>query len=674
VTGLGFFEGRILVMLTEGGFNRVGLIATAACVALIVIDAGSELLQVNSLSVVLAQEAGGREMSAGERPANPKVVHHKATASARGRRAFLAEQAVERGNSARDTRDYSRAETEYRKALELNPKEERAYLGLGNVYFDQHQYPEAVDAYQNAIGLKQNYAEGHSNLSYAYMRQGRLDDAEKAANRALDLNPSLATAMARLGHVYQRRYKYPEAIAQYQRAINADPTYAEPHNSLGNVYLSLKRYSEAIDQYHRAIALSSEWSYPHYNLGRLFRDLKRYREAIAEYQRALTLDGKWSYPHNGLGVVYRDLKRYGEAIAEYQRAIDIDLENDPLPHNNLGDVYFWDHQGSSAAAIKEYKEAIRLDPKWAEPYFSLGSVYRQDGRQDEAKPQFQMYIELVPKRRNQAGIDMIWIPPGRFMMGLTDAEAQSAYEDAKRYNSNAKLQWFIDAKQKHQVTIREGFYMGRYEVTQAQWQKIMGTSVRQQRDKTNTSYSMRGEGDNYPIYYVSWNEAQEFIQKLNQMNDGYIYSLPTEAEWEYTARAGTTTPFFWGQDANRACQYANVADQTAKENPGWTIVDCRDGYAETSPVGSFQSNPLGLYDIIGNVWEWCEDVYHDSYNGAPTDGSGWLSGGEQKLRMLRGGSWSNWAFNLRSAGRLGYESGTRQHDIGFRVVAVTRTQ
>jgi formylglycine-generating enzyme required for sulfatase activity len=628
-------------MATGGGFHRVGVIAAAAWIAFIVPDVGSGLLQVNYVSVVAAQEIGGREMSAGERPANPKVVHHKAAASARGRGAFLAEQAVERGNSARDSGDYSRAETEYHKALKLNKKEERAYLGLGNIYFDQHQYPDAVGAYQDAIRLKPNYAEAYSNLSYAYYRQRRLNDAEKAANRALELNHSLETAVTRLGHVYSDRGKYSDAIVQYQRAIKINPNYAEAHNGLGSVYCDLKRYSEAIAEIEAAITFShKKWPNPYVNLGLVYWDLKRYSQAVAEYQKAITLDPKWSIPHNNLGLVYRDLKQYGEAIAEYQRAITLD-GNDPLPHNNLGDVYFLDHQGSNAAAIDQYREAIRLNPNRALPYFSLGSVYRQDGRQDEAQARFEKYIELVPKFRNQAGIDMIWIPPGSFIMGSTNGDAAE--------------------KPVHQVTINYSFYMGKYEVTQAQWRSVMG----------NNPSSFKA--DNLPVETVSWLDTQQFLQKLNQINDGYTYRLPTEAEWEYAARAGTTTAHFWGGDVNQACGYANVADHTAKAKyPNWTIVDCRDGYAETSPTGSFQSNSFGLFDTIGNVWEWCEDWYHPTYEGAPTDGSAWLNGSEQKYRVLRGGAWLNYADDLRSAFR-GWSPDARNNHHGFRVIAVVRT-
>jgi formylglycine-generating enzyme required for sulfatase activity len=248
---------------------------------------------------------------------------------------------------------------------------------------------------------------------------------------------------------------------------------------------------------------------------------------------------------------------------------------------------------------------------------------------------------LPRTRTNQTGIEFALIPPGHFMMGSTNGG-----------------DW---EKPVHEVTINYSFYMGKYEVTQAQWQSVMGNNP------------SRFKGDSLPVESVSWFDAQQFLQRLNQMNDGFTYRLPTEAEWEYGARAGTTTNYYWGDDRNQACRYANVLDQTAKpSHPSWTIpFECRDGYADSSPVGNFRPNGWDLYDITGNVWEWCEDWYHPSYEGAPSDGSAWLSGGEQKSRVARGGSF---AINsdLRLAARNAPYPESSDYDRGVRVVAVPK--
>lgn len=204
-----------------------------------------------------------------------------------------------------------------------------------------------------------------------------------------------------------------------------------------------------------------------------------------------------------------------------------------------------------------------------------------------------------------------------------------------------------DANEKpvHRVTISNSFYIGKYEVTQAQWQAVM---------RTNPSY-FKDCGGNCPVEQVSWEDAQDFINKLNEANDGFKYRLPTEAEWEYACRAGTTGDY-----------YAADVDDT-----GWYFDNAGK---KTRAVGGKQPNAFGLYDMSGNVWEWCRDWYHANYNGAPTDGSAWLSGGEQQHRVLRGGSWGVYATSLRSASRVDNAPVFHNSARGFRVVAVARTQ
>ncbi len=201
----------------------------------------------------------------------------------------------------------------------------------------------------------------------------------------------------------------------------------------------------------------------------------------------------------------------------------------------------------------------------------------------------------------------------------------------------------------------------------------MNEDIYQQRGKAGQEKAIRGQGENYPIYYVSWNDAKEFIRRLNKMDKDFNYSLPTEAEWEYAARAKTQTNYYWGDDLNvkNICKYANVADRSAKEK--FTnfkyISPCQDGFAEIAPVGKFLPNKFGLYDMSGNVWEWCEDFYKDSYEGLPTDGSANLTQGNPNKRVLRGGSWYDFVSDdLRSAGRGANLRNKRLVDIGFRVV------
>ena len=203
----------------------------------------------------------------------------------------------------------------------------------------------------------------------------------------------------------------------------------------------------------------------------------------------------------------------------------------------------------------------------------------------------------LPGFTNAAGIDFIYIPAGKFMMGSENGSA--------------------DEKPVHGVTISKGFYMGKYEVTQAQWQAVMGNNP------------SNFKGDNRPVEQVSWNDAQDFIQALNQKDDGFSYRLPSEAEWEYAYRAGTTG--YFAEDPNSTAwymnnsgrQYLNADEILLNDGKNYHQRIAQNGN-QTHPVGQKTANSFGLYDMHGNVWEWCEDWYHDNYVGAPADGSAWL--------------------------------------------------
>jgi formylglycine-generating enzyme required for sulfatase activity len=188
------------------------------------------------------------------------------------------------------------------------------------------------------------------------------------------------------------------------------------------------------------------------------------------------------------------------------------------------------------------------------------------------------------------------------------------------------------------------FAIGKYPVTQEQYQAVI---------ETNPSH-FQGNPQN-PVESVSYGDAQAFCQKLSQVT-GKNYRLPTESEWEYACRAGTTTDYYFGDDANQLGDYAWYYGNSQKT---------------THPVGQKKPNAWGLYDMSGNVWEWCEDDWHDSYIGAPTDGSAWIKNGNDNCSLLRGGSWGNYPINCRSAFRIFFiRRVLRNLNLGFRVVCV----
>jgi formylglycine-generating enzyme required for sulfatase activity len=233
------------------------------------------------------------------------------------------------------------------------------------------------------------------------------------------------------------------------------------------------------------------------------------------------------------------------------------------------------------------------------------------------------------KQQNTIDMEFIFISSGEFNMGSSSNE---------NYRSN-------NEGPVHQVKISNAFYLGKYEVTQKQWRDVMGT---------NPSYF---ESDNLPVESVSWNDVQDFIKKLNEKEGGNKYRLPTEAEWEYAARAGTTTSYSFGDDVSKLGKYAWYDENGMRTEP-------------VHKVGQKKPNLWGLYDMHGNVLEWVQDKWHEDYNGAPTDGSSWESGDDSD-RVVRGCSWMDAEYHCRSAYRDKYEPSDLPFNLGFRLLRIS---
>jgi formylglycine-generating enzyme required for sulfatase activity len=248
--------------------------------------------------------------------------------------------------------------------------------------------------------------------------------------------------------------------------------------------------------------------------------------------------------------------------------------------------------------------------------------------------------------------EMVVIPAGEFRMGDITGNGDD------------------DEKPVHHVSV-ESFAMGRYPVTVGEFRSfVKATGYKTEAEKGDGAYVWKdgwkklkdanwrnpyfSQTDNHPVVCVSWNDAVAYAEWLSKQT-GQAYRLPTEAEWEYAARGGTETDYWWGNEIgdNRANCY-NSGSQWSNQS--------------TSPVGSFKANQFDLFDTVGNVWEWCADNWHKNCKGAPTDGTVW-KGGDESLRVLRGGSWGINPDNCRTAFRNWYTSDGRFQDIGFRVAA-----
>ena len=276
---------------------------------------------------------------------------------------------------------------------------------------------------------------------------------------------------------------------------------------------------------------------------------------------------------------------------------------------------------------------------------------------------------------------MVTIPGGSFQMGSTDEQINWAVGLGAKSANDLR-----DEKPQHQVNVQQ-FSMAVTEVTRDQFDAFVKATGHQAggpcwvyskaefklvesaaNDWRDPGFS---QGGNHPVVCVNWNDAKAYVRWLSQKT-GKNYRLPTEAEWEYAARAGTATPRFWGWDNSSGCRYANLADFSAAGALNWDrnnqqqVFQCTDGYVYTAPVAQFQANTFGLTDMLGNVWEWTEDCYNASYNGAPTNGSAWLTS-DCSLRVNRGGSWSILPRYVRSARRDWDPATYRYNYLGFRV-------
>lgn len=235
---------------------------------------------------------------------------------------------------------------------------------------------------------------------------------------------------------------------------------------------------------------------------------------------------------------------------------------------------------------------------------------------------------------NSIGMNFIEIKTGCFMMGR-DAKFEEGDDDELP---------------RHEVCIKKDFYLGKTEVTQEQWVAVM--------DKNPSKF----KGRSSPVEKVKWKDAQEFIRRLNEKEGGNHYRLPTESEWEYACRAGSTSDYYFGDYDRFLPEYGWFRGNSNKR---------------THPVAQKKPNPWGLYDMHGNVWEWVEDCYHETkYSSeAPKDGSAWNSScyyfvGGEISGMVRGGSWFNDSKNLRSANRRSYPKDSKDSNVGFRVVRI----
>ena len=296
----------------------------------------------------------------------------------------------------------------------------------------------------------------------------------------------------------------------------------------------------------------------------------------------------------------------------------------------------------TAKVETEKVESVKTEPVKTEPEESAPPVKKvsvpkvetpkASPRTVKAKTKSAAELNKLAERKNSFGMDFVHLPAGSFMMGSSEANISESYALGRKDYKETTREDFDREKPQHRVTFADGFWIGRTEVTQAQWTAVMGDNP-----------SNNKGCDDCPVERVSWEGAKKFVEKLNAQNDGFEYRLPSEAEWEYAARAGKT-----GISNGKIDDVAWY--QTNSEN-------------KTHPVGTLQPNAFGLYDMQGNVAEWCEDIFVANYEGTPVDGTADTTGGEPDTHVLRGGQ-----FGLRPTDLL---LAHREKLRGIKIQAIT---
>ncbi len=298
--------------------------------------------------------------------------------------------------------------------------------------------------------------------------------------------------------------------------------------------------------------------------------------------------------------------------------------------------------------VRQRKQEILTPEKLLK--FTFETIYVDKRGIITKREPLEAYYYQEPLGKGIEPLTMVAIPGGEFLMGSPQDEKDS----------------FGDERPQHEVTV-SNFFMGKYPITQAQWKAIASRTdlkVEKDLDLNPAHFKDRPDSDRRPVERVNWYDAIEFCARLSKLKEGREYRLPSEAEWEYACRAGTTTPFYFGETITGKFANYRASETYAEEAKG-------EYRQQTTPVGQFPPNAFGLYDMHGNVREWCADTWHDNYDGAPTDGSAWIENGNDNRSPLRGGSWGYNPINCRSAIRYYYyRRDIRDSILGFRVVCV----
>jgi formylglycine-generating enzyme required for sulfatase activity len=365
-----------------------------------------------------------------------------------------------------------------------------------------------------------------------------------------------------------------------------------------------------------------------------------------------------------IAEVLRPYEEYAKKLKDYETAL-IEMIAEEFPFSEITQEELREYEKHLGLREEDILAIVTriIAPKEEEYRQKLNNNLQEQQRQQEAEilKRQQSKEELALDLGNGVTLDLVRIPAGKFMMGMPADERKIALENGKKYNwSNVEtyLDWSMP---QHEVKV-PSFLMGKYTVTNAQWQAIMGT-------KPSESSDVKFQGENQPVINVSWDDAKEFCKKLSEKIQKNV-RLPSEAEWEYACRAGTTNAFHFGE---------TITPELVNYDGNYPYGDAPKGEyrQQTVDVDSFSPNAWGLYQMHGNVWEWCLDEWHGDYSAKPDDlkrngnkpwGDISVNDNDNRSRLLRGGSWYRYAWLCRSAHRRGNFATVQGDMFGFRVV------
>lgn len=589
-----------------------------------------------------------------------------------------------------------RAFADYTEALRLNPAYARALYNRGLAHMENKTLARALEDYDAALQVEPTYAKALASrgvllAQYGEMREA-LGDFAKAFKIERDLqlppNPELAKAIVDNS---DKRADREQRVLILTIAIKLKSNNAEIYDQRAAMQMENGAFNDAVADLNEAVRLVPKEA--RYLSGRCSARMGAgdLRQAAEDCNEAIRINARSGPAYRARGELNIRQSKLAEAERDLTRALQI------MPGNLRAyalRAQAYELAGQRAKAIADYRAASAV--KLQSP--SIQDVKDREATQaglkrlapgaeapkgpppekrDASKPPEAAVksarVEAAPGDANlKAGQafrdcpecpELIVVPVGEFMMGSPLTEAKAGEGEGPQ----------------HRVKIAKPFAVGKYEVLLKEFEAFVKATdykvgedcfVWDGRAWKSQQGSFRSVGfpqtENHPVTCISWVDAQAYVAWLARTS-GKSYRLITEAEWEYVARAKTSTRYYFGDDADDLCTFANVADQTGKARyRQWVAVDCSDGHVHTAPAGSFKPNGFGLYDVHGNISEWVQDCYAPGYQDAPSDGSA-SKATDCQSRVFRGGSWIGHPKVLRSASRLRRSPDARYSSIGFRV-------